>query len=244
MKTREKKEKYVPFKDCIIYEDEAILLINKPPNIASLDDKEARNIHSMAVNYDPELKLCHRIDKATSGILLLAKGAEHYRNISLQFQYRKVEKIYHTLVHGIHRFEEEMINLPLLATSNKRVVVHKNDGKRAETIVSSIHHYRNYSLLACKPITGRMHQIRVHLSAQGCPIVGDLLYGGSDILLSKLKRNYKPNSRREELPVNNGFLLHAKSISFEHPTSQEKVQFEAPYPKNFEVVLKVLDKYN
>ena len=174
----------------------------------------------------------------------MAKDSDTYRNIALQFQKREVNKTYHTLVAGVHRFEDEVVDLPLLISTNKRVTVHKQEGKKAQTIVSSIESFRNFSLLACQPITGRMHQIRVHLKALGCPIVGDALYGGIDIFLSKLKRNYKTNNRREEKALNHGYLLHAHSLKFRHPISGKEIEFSAQPPKNFGVVLKMLRKYN
>ncbi|RMG27358.1 MAG: RluA family pseudouridine synthase [Bacteroidetes bacterium] len=239
-----KANKFIHFKDLILYEDEHILLINKPVGMASLDDKSTRNVNHLARLYHPELKLCHRLDKMTSGVLLLAKGGEHYRSISLQFQHRQVRKCYHTLVAGVHQFDGYEINLPLLVTSNKKVYVNKQEGKASKTRVFSREQFRNYTLLQCEPVSGRMHQIRVHLAAIRCPIVGDQLYGGADIYLSKLKRNYKFSMRKEEQPLNHGYLLHAHSLEFTHPASGEQLSFTAPYPKNFEVVLKVLRKYN
>ncbi|MEM6806578.1 MAG: pseudouridine synthase, partial [Bacteroidota bacterium] len=139
---------------------------------------------------------------------------------------------------------DELVDLPLLISTNKRVSVHKQEGKKAQTNINSIEFFKNFSLLACEPITGRMHQIRVHLKALGCPIVGDSLYGGIDIFLSKLKRNYKANNRREEKALNHGYLLHAHSLKFQHPKSGKEVEFSTEVPKNFEVVLKMLRKYN
>ena len=198
----------------------------------------------MARKYDPSLHLCHRLDKLTSGVLIMAKGLDHYRHISLQFQHRKVQKHYHTLVRGVRNFENYLIDLPLLVSTNKKVIVHKHDGKRAETIVNSVQYFQHYTILDCMPITGRMHQIRVHLAEIECPIIGDSLYGGPDIFLSHIKRKYKHSSRREEQAINSGFLLHAHSILFTHPLKEEEISMEAPYSDNFEVVLKVLSKYD
>lgn len=239
------KTKFIQFKDLIIFEDDDILVVDKPSNVSSLDDKSNRNLNHLAKLYNPELQLCHRLDKMTSGILLMAKGKENYRNIALQFQYRKVRKMYVALVRGVHHFEEKEVDLPLLVTTNKRVMAHKNDGKKANTIVTTEKTFRNYSLLRCEPLTGRMHQIRVHLLSLGCPIVGDHLYKGEDIMLSTIKRKYKYSGRKmEERPLNHGYMLHAKSLTFTHPGSGEEMTVETPYPKNFAVVLKVLEKYD
>lgn len=235
---------FINFKDLILHEDEHILLVNKPLMMASLSDKDAKNLNLLGKKYDPNLRLCHRLDKNTSGVLLMAKTDEAYRHISIQFEKRKIQKTYMTLAPGVHPFQSHVIELPLYISSNKKVTVNHKNGKPSKTIVHGEEIFRNFSLLRCEPVTGRMHQIRVHLAAVGCPIVGDHLYGGRDIVLSEFKRKYKPSGRREEQPINHGYLLHAASLAFEHPATGEGVSFSAPYPKNFEVALKVLRKYN
>ncbi len=232
----------ISFPDLILFEHERVMVIDKPSNLASLEDKDSLHVQQLARAYDPELRLCHRLDKHTSGALILARDAEAYRDISLQFQHRTIRKRYVTLVAGVHHYEDLLIDLPLLVTSNKKVFVSKPEGKPAQTLVNTLETFRSHTLLSCEPVTGRMHQIRVHLSAQGCPIVGDTLYGGADLLLSAIKRKYKPSGRREEQPLNHGFLLHAASVSFRLPESEEMITVEAPLPKNFAVVIKQLEK--
>lgn len=236
--------KFIQFNDLILYEDDHILLINKPVDVASLDDKSKRNINHLAKKYHPDLTLCHRLDKMTSGILLLAKGVENHRALALQFQHRQVQKEYHTLVEGTHHFDAYQIDLPLAISANKRVSIDKQQGKPAQTVVHSETFFKHFTFLRCEPITGRMHQIRVHLSAMKCPIVGDQLYGGRDFYLSRIKQNYRHSSKKEEQPINHGYLLHAHRLAFTHPASEEPMEFTAPYPKYFEVTLKVLRKYD
>jgi 23S rRNA pseudouridine955/2504/2580 synthase len=239
------KGKHFTFQDLILFEDEDILVVRKPEGIASLEDKSLQNLNYLAKAYNPALQLCHRLDKMTSGILLMAKGPENYRHIAMQFQNRQIRKFYYALVPGVHHFEHEVVELYLRVSTNRRVTIDNRNGKPAITILNTDRLFGNFSLLRCEPVTGRTHQIRVHLAAIGCPIVGDHLYGGEDIFLSQLKRRYKLSGRKEEeRPINHSFLLHSHTLGFHHPRTEEEIEVSAPLPKNFEVVLKTLEKYD
>lgn len=236
--------KTVKFEDLILFEEGDILVINKPVGMASLEDKESMHVQALAKNHNPELRLCHRLDKMTSGCLILAKSAEAYRDISLQFQHRTIHKHYLALVAGVHHHQNTVVDLPLLVTTNKKVFVNKSEGKKAKTILNTHTSFRRHTLLDCEPVTGRMHQIRVHLASLRTPIVGDKLYGGGDVMLSTIKRKYKPSGRKEEQPLNHGFLLHAAKIEFTLPGADSPTTVEAPLPKNFSVVLRQLEKHD
>ncbi len=231
------------FKDFIIHEDDDYVVINKPPFISSLDDRvDAWNIKSLAREYNESLTLCHRLDKETSGVLVLAKDAESYRNIAIQFEERKVEKEYHTVVGGVHEIRDTWIDEPLGEIRRGSVSVDYQKGKPALTYVTLLKAFRNYTVLACKPVTGRTHQIRAHLRHIGCPIIGDSSYGGKDFYLSSLKRNYNLKKDEEERPSIQRVALHAWSIIFTDMNGKD-LKFEAPYPKDFMVLIKLLEKY-
>ncbi|TXI14781.1 MAG: RluA family pseudouridine synthase [Pedobacter sp.] len=237
--------KFPKFEDYILFENEDILVVNKPPFLSSLDDRggEGLNMLRLAKQYNPNAQICHRLDRETSGILLIAKNPETYRSISMQFEHRKVKKVYHAVIHGIHIFENLHVNLPILNLGNKNVAISKQHGKVAETIFNSIHYFKHYTLVECMPITGRMHQIRIHLASQRACIAGDDMYGGKPIFLSEIKRKYHIGKAQEELPIMKRFALHAREIKF-HINQDTEMCFEAPYPKDFETLLKLLNKFD
>lgn len=232
------------FSELIIHEDEHLLLINKPAMISSLDDRDGSgiNILKMAKRYHAEAQLCHRLDKETSGILVIAKDAETYREMAMSFEARRVEKTYHAIVEGVLRAEQQPINLPLGITRKGTARVDVKEGKPAETIVSTLQMYGHYTLLACQPITGRLHQIRIHLASQHFPIVSDETYGGHFPMLSDFKRNFKTGKFESEQPIMKRVALHAYSLKFE--LNGKTYDLQAPYPKDFEVFLKLLEKFD
>ncbi len=233
-----KKER---FEDWILFENENYLLVNKPPFLSTLQDRQsAANLLDMARAYVPEAQVAHRLDKNTSGVIAIAKNPEAYRHLSMQFEKRKVYKLYHALTDGIHKFEEFRVNVPLLTTGKGEVKASRK-GKASETILTSIKAYGNHTLVGCKPLTGRMHQVRVHCAFAGAPIVGDELYGGKWLFLSSLKRKFNLGKFEEEQPLIKRYALHAREIAFAD-LDGKKIGAEAPYPKDFEVLLKQLDK--
>ncbi len=237
--------KFPKFSELIIHEDENLIVINKPPFIASLDEREGGevNILRLAKKYHPDAQVCHRLDKETSGILLIAKNPETYRTISIAFEKRKVNKIYHAIIGGTHTFQDLLVDLPILNQGNKNVSIDRANGKPAETIFNSIKYFKNYTLVECKPITGRMHQIRIHLATQHAAIVGDDMYRGKPVYLSQIKkRGYTLSKDEEEQPIMKRFALHSKHVEFE--LNGVKMAFEAPYPKDFATLLKLLDKFD
>ena len=229
----------------ILFEDEDLIVVNKPPFLASLDERNSfePSLIRLAKNYFSDAQICHRLDKETSGVLIIAKNPDTYRSISMQFEHRKVQKTYHAVIEGTHEFRELDINLPILNEGKEKVKISRTEGKKAETIFNSIRFFKHYTLVECKPVTGRMHQIRIHLATQRAVIAGDIAYGGHPPLLSTIKRAYRLSEDQEEQAVIKRFALHAFEIKFKSPKDLP-LHFQAPYPKDFGVFLKLLERYD
>ncbi len=235
--------KHVKFEDIILYEDDNLIVVNKPPYLPSLDERtgEGQSLLRIAKKYCENAQLCHRLDKETSGALVIAKNNGTYRHMSVQFENREVEKTYHAFVDGIVRFDNVKVDLPIRIDKSNRVNIDLSDGKPATTYFNTLEQFNYFTLIECKPVTGRMHQIRIHLASQNAVITGDEAYRGKKPLLSSFKRNYNYPKWEHERPIANRFLLHAAKISFTTP-KDKKVSIEAPYPKDFNAFLKIVKR--
>lgn len=236
----------VRLKDIIIYETDDLIAINKPPFMSSLHERfgsEFQSVIELAKEVNDDYQLCHRLDRETSGVLLIAKNPETYRLISLQFEKRQIQKIYHAIVPDSVSLKDLQVDLPLYTDSKRRVQVSRKDGKPSLTIFNSLHLYKHFTLLECQPLTGRLHQIRIHAASQNLPLVCDQLYGGKTPLLGEIKRKVKSSEEDVRKPIMNRVALHAYSIRFKDAEGNE-VQVNAPYAKDMEVFLKLLGKYD
>ncbi len=235
--------KKTDFENLILFENRDYLVINKPPYLSTLDDRhETQNILHLAKTYTETAQVCHRLDKETSGCLIIAKHPEAYRNTAIQFEDRKMDKTYHAVVDGIHEYKGTLVERGIIATSKGIARVNKS-GKPATTYFTTLKTYFAHSLIECKPITGRLHQIRVHLAYLKSPICGDELYGGKPLFLSSLKRRFNLKKDTEESPIMQRVSLHAYSIGFKGMEG-ENIEVVAPYPKDFGVLIKQLEKNN
>ena len=169
--------------------------------------------------------IVHRLDKDTSGLLIIAKNDEAHVKMSKQIQDRLVTKKYIALVKGVVKDDEATIDMPIARSKvdRKKMAVDK-DGKQAVTHFKVIKRYKRYTLLEIKIDTGRTHQIRVHMAKIGYPVVGDMVYSNG----------------RNEFGVE-GQMLHANSLEFSHPITGKKMHLEAPLPEYFTKVLEELD---
>ncbi|MGW8122275.1 RluA family pseudouridine synthase [Roseivirga echinicomitans] len=232
----------IKFEDLICYENDHFLVVNKPAHMASLDDRnDPQNVQKLAKAYSEQLSVCHRLDKDTSGCLLLAKGPEAYRHASIQFEKRTINKVYHAFVDGLTEFREERVALSILPLDKGIVVINKEKGKEAETYFTTLENFKSNSLIECRPITGRMHQIRIHLATLKAPIINDEMYGGMPIFLSQLKKKFNLKREEEERPIIQRFALHAYALTFDN--FSEQITVKADYPKDMQVLYKQLKKY-
>lgn len=230
-------------KDIILFENDDYILVNKPPHVSTLDERtgDRNSILRMAKTYHADTQVAHRLDKETSGVLAIAKNPEAYRHLSMQFEHRQVDKIYHAVVHGTEPLENVNVYLPILPLKDGSVKIDTQNGKEAETFFDTLAIYKKHSLVQCAPVTGRMHQIRIHLSCLKMPIVNDPQYGGAPIYLSEIKRKFNLKQDSEELPLIQRVALHAYSLSF-HLLNDELITVEAPYPKDIQALVRQLEK--
>lgn len=233
------RNKPIRFKELILHEDKDYLIIDKPPGLSTLEDRvDTQNLLAMARAYEPEAQAAHRLDKDTSGVLAFARNPEAYRHLSMQFEHRTVAKVYHAVVDGRREFKDETVTASILKQPDGNVKL-TSKGKDAETRFKTLEIFRYHTLVECRPLTGRMHQIRIHLASLGAPITGDSLYGGKPFLVSSVKRNYHLKKDTEEQPLMQRMALHAFSLEF-RGLGGFTILCESPYPRDMAALLKQL----
>ena len=217
----------------IIYEDKELIVVNKPTKLLTISDGVTnRTLYNMVSDYvkkqhkQNKIFIVHRLDKDTSGLIIVAKNDNAHINVSEQIKNHEVTKIYTALVRGNIEEDEATINMPIARDERDRKKMATDiDGKEAVTHFTVIKRYYDYTLLKVKIDTGRTHQIRVHMAKIHHPVVGDEVYSNG-----KNEFNVK------------GQLLHSTILEFKHPRTGEKLHFEAPLPDEFKRVLDDLDK--
>ena len=228
------------FEDLILYQDNNFIAVNKPPFLSTLEDRQENvNLLGLARQYDERAQVCHRLDKETSGVLVISRNAEAYRHLSIQFEKRQVVKIYHGVVDGIHNYKDNFIDAPILKQDDGIVKIDRR-GKPAQTYFTALVPYRLHTLMECRPVTGRMHQIRIHLTLLGAPIVGDSTYGGKPFYLSQVKRGFNLKKDSVEEPFIKRMALHAHSLEFDD-LEDKRQKVEAPYQKDMHALVRQLE---
>lgn len=231
----------------IIFEDESILVIEKPPQLLVLPDRynhELPNLYDMLTEEFGKIFVVHRIDKETSGAIVFAKNAESHASLNSQFEHRAIHKSYLAIIVGRPAEAEGIIDLPISESQAHPGVmkVNRKHGKPSVTNYRVDELFDGYALIEAIPESGRLHQIRVHLASVGLPVMSDKVYGdGKPFFLSQVKSNYYSDG--DEKPLLSRTALHAGSISFAHPQTDEQVTFNAEMPKDMRSVLNYLRKF-
>lgn len=251
----------------IIHDDDAMLAFDKPSGLLVAPDrwdKKRENLMGLVhARVGHDVANVHRLDADTSGILLCAKTKTALDFLSGQFQSKTVQKTYHALVVVLPVDQAMKVVAPIrdetgaipdaftvdLALGEDELqpgrmrVFKKRGGKACQTEFRTLERFGRFALVECRPLTGRTHQLRVHLAAAGAPILNDRFYGVPEIelKLSELKRGYK--GREDEKPLITRLALHASSLVVKHPTTKEPVTITAGWPHEFEVALKYLRKF-
>ena len=222
----------------IVYEDEDIIVVNKPKGMVvhpANGNPDGTLVNAiMAICKDSlsgiggEIRpgIVHRLDKDTSGLLIVAKNDKAHVNMSEQIKNHEVTKTYIALVRGVVKENEATIDMPIGRSNSdrKKMAVNKN-GRNAITHIKVLKRYEKYTLLEVNIETGRTHQIRVHLSHIGYPIIGDSTYSNG----------------KNEFGVE-GQCLHAKKLEFRHPITDKEMKLEAELPEYFQQIIQALDK--
>lgn len=219
----------------IVYEDDDVIVVNKPqgmvvhpaPGHPNHTLVNALLYHSPLSTINGEFRpgIVHRIDKDTSGLLMIAKNDLAHRSLAAQLKVKTNEREYVALVHGVIKEERGTIDAPLGRSKKdrkKQAVV--EDGRHAVTHFKVLERFQHYTLVSCRLETGRTHQIRVHMKYIGHPLAGDPLYGP-----------------RKTLP-GNGQYLHARLLGFKHPRTGKQMTFTSPLPEYFQKMIDHLEK--
>ena len=243
----------------VLHEDEHLLAISKPACLLTSPDRYdpdrpnlMKLLHAGIAAGKPwakergltYLSNAHRLDFETTGIILLAKNKPALVTLANMFGSEKPMKTYVALVLGTpeNNFEVDAklaphpVKIGLMRVDPKK-------GKKSKTLFEPLEKFKNCALLRCRPITGRTHQIRVHLAHAGWPIIGDALYGGKNLWLSRLKSDFRLKPGREERPLISTVALHAAELTLPHPVTGEMITITAPWPKDLNVAVKYLRRY-
>jgi RluA family pseudouridine synthase len=244
----------------VLFEDEHLLALDKPAGLLTSPDRLdpqqpslMKLLHAAIAAGKPwarernliYLSNAHRPDFESSGVMLLAKSKPALIALANLFSSGKPLKKYVALVQGNPAAEQFEVDARLAPHPLKTglVCVNPRDGKKSQTQFEVLEIFSGWMLLRCRPLIERAHQIRVHLRHAGFLVVGDELYGGKPLWLSRLKRDFRLKPGREERPLLSRAALHAEELTLPHPVTGEMLTIAAPWPKDLRVAVKYLRQY-
>lgn len=247
----------------VLYEDRHLVVLDKPAGMVvhpSRGHWSGTLVSALAHHFGSDLSLVrgperpgivHRLDRDTSGVILVAKNDYIHARLARLFQDRQIEKEYWAIVVGVPGIDRDMIEAPIgmHSRSREKMMVAPDDpeAKEALTFYEVLDRYRGFAVLRCLPKTGRTHQIRVHLQHKGYPILCDKLYGHRSRITLEELAGTKPIAIREEPGEGTVLLdrqaLHARRLAFVHPESGEKLEISAPLPADMQAVLDALRQW-
>jgi 23S rRNA pseudouridine955/2504/2580 synthase len=245
----------------VLFEDAELLALDKPVGLSTVPEGSDPNetclmklLHAAIAEGKPwavERQLTfltnvNRLDPETGGVLLLAKSKPTHAKLADLFGANQPARKYVALVHGAPQDEHFEISGKIgpHPTIPGMMWVDPKAGKKSQTSFDVLERFADQTLLRCQPLTERPHQIRVHLQNSGLRVVGDQLYGGKPLWLSRLKRDYRLKPGREERPLISQPALHAEQLEFPHPTTGQTININSPWPKALNVALKYLRQYS
>ncbi|MFL5245441.1 MAG: RluA family pseudouridine synthase [Gemmataceae bacterium] len=240
----------------VLYEDEFLAIINKPSDMVVHPAKghwsgtlvnaiQFKFPKLSQINGDYRPGIVHRLDRDTSGAILVAKEEQTHRDLSMQFERRKVFKEYVALTAGVPDRDSDYIEGRIAHHPHDRVKMivtdEEEEGRDACSFYEVLERFRGYAYCQISPRTGRTHQIRVHLASIGCPVLADKVYSGRDCLrLSDLVAGLP--SEKDEILLSRQ-ALHARRIRFQHPRRRQTIEAEAPLPPEFEKTLEAFRRF-
>ena len=245
----------------VLFEDAHLLALDKPAGLLASPDRDdaARPnlmtlLHAAIAAGKPwtlergltYLSHSHRLESEASGIVLLAKSKPVLVALANWFSLEKPGRKFLALVHGPPAEDRFQVNAKIAPhpVMPREMRVDPRNGKHAQTRFEVLEKFPRQTLLQCEPLTARPHQIRVHLQNAGLRIVGDELYGGNPLWLSRLKKDYRLKPGKEERPLMARAALHAEQLTLPHPVTGELVTITAPWPKDLKVAVKYLRLYS
>jgi 23S rRNA pseudouridine955/2504/2580 synthase/23S rRNA pseudouridine1911/1915/1917 synthase len=244
----------------VLFEDDHLLALCKPPGLLTSPDRYdparpnlMRLLHSAIADGKPwarsrgltYLSNAHRLDFDTSGVILMAKTKPVLITLADLFGTDKPRKTYVALVHGTPAQDQFEVDAKLgpHPTQLGLMRVDPKNGKKSRTRFEVRERYHGWTLLTCRPVTGRTHQIRAHLRHARLPIAGDRVYNGRILLLSRIKRDFRLKEGHVERPLIEKTALHAETLELAHPVTGAEIKMTAPWPKALSVAVKYLRKY-